>query len=109
MKRLLYSVLHKLRPQAQKERDQLAIVQNLFRKYASAVVPVEVANKYGDLSIGSAFHVGDNVYVTARHVLGKDESSRGNGCASWQCDLLGRLWSRRLGALCMGRCLYLPG
>jgi S1-C subfamily serine protease len=40
----------------------------LYERYAGAVAVVEVETTAGDLSIGSAFHIGHGIYVTARHV-----------------------------------------
>jgi hypothetical protein len=41
----------------------------LFEKYAGAVALVEVELADGSLTCGSAFHVGDGQFVTARHVV----------------------------------------
>jgi S1-C subfamily serine protease len=41
----------------------------LFNQYASAVAFVSVETPSGDQSIGSAFHIGEGVFVTARHVV----------------------------------------
>ncbi|MFD3884018.1 S1 family peptidase [Streptomyces microflavus] len=43
--------------------------RKLFESYAAAMAYVEVENQGGDLNIGSAFHVGEGVFVTARHVV----------------------------------------
>lgn len=43
--------------------------RELFRQYGAAVVYVEVESTTGDRSLGSAFHVGEGVFVTARHVV----------------------------------------
>lgn len=43
--------------------------RNLFKKYASAVAYISVELPNGDQSIGSTFHVGEGVFVTARHVV----------------------------------------
>jgi len=43
--------------------------RTLFEKYASAVVYVSVELPNGNESIGTAFHVGEGVFVTARHVV----------------------------------------
>jgi hypothetical protein len=43
--------------------------RDLFQKYAAAVAYVEIEDSNGDVHIGSAFHVGEGVFVTARHVL----------------------------------------
>ena len=40
-----------------------------FEKYAAGVVYVEVELPDGNPGIGSAFHVGEGVFVTARHVV----------------------------------------
>jgi len=44
-------------------------LRQLYDRYASAVAFVSVVNKDGDESIGTAFHIGDGVFVTARHVV----------------------------------------
>jgi len=41
----------------------------LFEEYAAAVAYVAVETPDGDQSIGSAFHIGDDVWITARHVV----------------------------------------
>lgn len=43
--------------------------QHLFRKYAPAIAYVVVKKSNGDEEVGSAFHVGEGVFVTARHVV----------------------------------------
>ena len=43
--------------------------RDLFERYAPAVAYVSVRLPNGDESIGSAFHVGEGVFVTARHVV----------------------------------------
>ncbi|HHY0422876.1 TPA: trypsin-like peptidase domain-containing protein [Vibrio parahaemolyticus] len=43
--------------------------RELFKKYAAAVVYVNVELPNGDQSIGTAFHVGSGVFITARHVV----------------------------------------
>lgn len=43
--------------------------REIFERYAAAVVYVSVELPNGDQSIGSAFHVGEGVFVTARHVV----------------------------------------
>ncbi|MBZ2206537.1 S1 family peptidase [Massilia soli] len=40
-----------------------------LQKYSAAVAFVDVCNAAGDRGIGTAFHVGQGVFVTARHVL----------------------------------------
>jgi hypothetical protein len=42
---------------------------DIFMDYCAAMVYVEVELPSGDRSIGSAFHVGEGVFVTARHVV----------------------------------------
>jgi hypothetical protein len=41
----------------------------LHGTYGAAVAFVEVETRTGDFSIGTAFHVGEGVFVTARHVV----------------------------------------
>ena len=41
----------------------------LFYKHASAMAYIDVETSEGDMSIGSAFHIGEGVFVTARHVI----------------------------------------
>ena len=43
--------------------------RQLFRHYGPAVAYVEVESSDGDRGIGTAFHVGGGIYVTARHVV----------------------------------------
>lgn len=43
--------------------------RELFEAYASSVAYVAVEHPNGDQSIGSAFHVGEGVFLTARHVV----------------------------------------
>jgi hypothetical protein len=45
----------------------------MFEKYACAMVYIEVRNQQGEIDIGSGFHVGEGVFVTARHVVDKCE------------------------------------
>ena len=40
-----------------------------MQKYASALAYIEIEKKDGTKGIGSCFHVGDGVFVTARHVV----------------------------------------
>jgi hypothetical protein len=44
-------------------------LRDLFGQYAGAMAYVAVRSENGDEAIGSAFHVGDGVFVTARHVV----------------------------------------
>lgn len=41
----------------------------LYKKYASSVAYVEVEDSNGKLSIGSAFHIGKGIFITAKHVV----------------------------------------
>ena len=43
--------------------------RTLFYKHASAMCYIEIETAEGDRSIGSAFHIGEGVFVTARHVV----------------------------------------
>lgn len=43
--------------------------RELYERYASAVAYVVVETPTGDEAIGSAFHVGEGVFITARHVV----------------------------------------
>jgi trypsin-like peptidase len=43
--------------------------RDLYFKYRAAVAYVAVRTPAGDNAIGTAFHVGDNVWITARHVV----------------------------------------
>ncbi len=43
--------------------------QELFVRYAPCMAYIAVRDAKGDESIGSAFHVGDGIFVTARHVV----------------------------------------
>lgn len=43
--------------------------REFFERYRGSVAYVEVEGADGDRRIGSAFHVGDGVFVTARHVM----------------------------------------
>lgn len=43
--------------------------RELYERYASAVAYIAVQTPKGDETIGSAFHVGDGVFITARHVV----------------------------------------
>lgn len=43
--------------------------RELFKQYSGALAYVAVRDLHGDEGIGTAFHVGEGVFVTARHVL----------------------------------------
>ncbi|GAA4277563.1 S1 family peptidase [Aquimarina mytili] len=40
-----------------------------YNSFGPAVAYVEIENKKGDIEIGTAYHVGEGVFVTARHVV----------------------------------------
>lgn len=42
---------------------------DLYMEYAAAIAYVAVETREGDEMIGTAFHIGENVWVTARHVV----------------------------------------
>lgn len=44
-------------------------LRDLFKQYSGAVAYIEICNSEGDRHIGSAFHVGGGIFVTARHVI----------------------------------------
>jgi hypothetical protein len=43
--------------------------KTLYRRYKDAVAYVSVESANGDQQIGSAFHLGEGIWVTARHVV----------------------------------------
>lgn len=43
--------------------------RKIYEKYSKAVAYIEVKNQEDEISIGSAFHIGEGVFVTARHVI----------------------------------------
>ena len=45
------------------------LTRTLYETYASSLAYVEIENSKGDLGIGSAYHIGEGVFVTARHVV----------------------------------------
>jgi hypothetical protein len=47
--------------------------RSLFERYRGSVAYVEVETPTGDRHLGSAFHIGDGVFVTARHVVEGNE------------------------------------
>lgn len=47
----------------------MASLNNLYQRYRPSIVRIDVRNRHGDSSIGTGFHVGDGLIVTARHVL----------------------------------------
>lgn len=55
----------------------------LFKKYASAVAYIEVETPSGERSIGSAFHVGEGVFITARHVVDQNRILNVGTTTTW--------------------------
>lgn len=51
------------------ETTRRQAVKELYARYGASVVAVISVNAEGDQGIGAAFHVGDGVFVTARHVV----------------------------------------
>jgi hypothetical protein len=49
--------------------------RKIYETLAAAVAYIEVITPAGDVSIGSAFHVGEGVFVTARHVVENNKIS----------------------------------
>ena len=43
--------------------------RQLYAEHKSAIAYIDVEKPDGQRSIGSAFHIGDGVFVTARHVI----------------------------------------
>jgi S1-C subfamily serine protease len=41
----------------------------MFVDFACAMADIEVEDEAGEIGVGSAFHVGEGVFVTARHVV----------------------------------------
>lgn len=46
-----------------------SVARKIYYSHANAMAYVDVETKQGDRAIGTAFHVGDGVFVTARHVV----------------------------------------
>lgn len=47
--------------------------RDLYNRYAGAMASVVVRDLHGNEGIGSAFHIGEGVFVTARHVVENQE------------------------------------
>jgi S1-C subfamily serine protease len=58
---------------SRKEKISENRLRRLYDNYASGVAYISVRNPNGDLNVGSCFHIGDGVYITARHVVEKCE------------------------------------
>jgi len=43
--------------------------RTLFDRFAPGVAYVDVEDSAGDRQIGTCFHIGENVFITARHSL----------------------------------------
>lgn len=57
--------------------------EDLYKTYAPSIAYIEVRNNEGDTNIGSAFHIGEGIFITARHVVeNKNIISIGN-TESW--------------------------
>jgi len=56
------------------EQGKRYSAKELYTLYGGGVVPVTCVNADGDQGIGTAFHVGDGAFVTARHVV-EDKTS----------------------------------
>jgi hypothetical protein len=50
------------------DREQRQL-HDLFLAYKAAVIPIIIVDSNGDAGIGTCFHVGERVFVTARHVV----------------------------------------
>lgn len=65
--------------------------QDLYFKYRAAVAYIVVDTPVGDQAIGTAFHIGDNVWVTARHVVAGNRiraiATTGNSIAAYSATL----------------------
>lgn len=61
-------------------------VSQLFFKFRPAIIALETVNASGDHGIGTGFHVGDGIVVTARHVV--------EGMQSVRLVALNAKWSR---------------
>lgn len=46
-----------------------SVGRSLFDKFASGVAYVAVEDHNGNPNIGTCFHIGENVFITARHVV----------------------------------------
>lgn len=60
------------------DREQRQL-HDLYLAYKDAVIPVVIVNSDGDEGIGTCFHVGEGVFVTARHVVENNRRSTASG------------------------------
>jgi hypothetical protein len=58
--------------------------RKLFERYSAAVVCMEVQGEDGTPGVGSAFHVGEGVFVTARHVVEDQRIVSVSSKTSWR-------------------------
>src|SRR5688500_4672679 len=56
-------------PETYYEQPPMSSFRGIFEQYAAAVAYVEVVKADGEVSIGTAFHIGNGVFLTARHVV----------------------------------------
>ena len=45
------------------------LLRRVYDSYAAGVAYISILNKKGDEGIGSCFHIGDGVFITAKHVV----------------------------------------
>lgn len=50
-------------------KDERKAMWSAYNAYRGAMAYIEVENTDGSIGIGSAFHVGEGVFVTARHIV----------------------------------------
>jgi S1-C subfamily serine protease len=58
------------------EPAKILDARELYRLYGAAMVAIVATDKVGDERIGSAFHIGVGIFVTARHVVEGQASCR---------------------------------
>ena len=57
------------KPQPKGKAQLIRTLKDMVKIYSPAVRPIVTTNQDGDEGIGSAFHVGEGTFVTARHVV----------------------------------------
>lgn len=68
--RIINIKLNKTNNLVLKEIDNtITSYRDTFEKFRGAMAYIEVVKPNGDIGIGSAFHIGDGILVTARHVV----------------------------------------